>query len=104
MQDLGLLRWDQRLVRDGWRVEQTSNAYELVPNAAVPGDGRPANVPVIRGPRTGGQTGRPTQRIESSYFPQFTAAEIQTAQAALAQRRAVIEARLLGNKSALATA
>lgn len=36
MQALGLLRWDQRLVRAGWRAEQTSNAYELVPTAAAP--------------------------------------------------------------------
>jgi hypothetical protein len=43
-------------VRAGWRAEQTSNAYELVPAAA----------------------------------------EIQAAQAALAQRRAAVEARLLG--------
>jgi hypothetical protein len=36
MRGLGLLRWDQRLVRSGWRAEQTSNAYELVPSLAGP--------------------------------------------------------------------
>src|SRR5215213_8600076 len=53
MRDLGLLRWDQRLIRSGWRAEQTSNAYELVPAAAVPA----AVLPV---PRCGGQNGRET--------------------------------------------
>jgi hypothetical protein len=86
MRGLGLLRWDQRLVRAGWRAEQTSNAYELVLTSAPP-------VPV---PSSGGQAGRETRRILDSYCPQFTAAEIQVAQAALAQRRAAVEARLLG--------
>lgn len=36
----GLLRWQRRIVRNGWRAEQTSNAYELL----VPGD--PAPQPV----------------------------------------------------------
>jgi hypothetical protein len=85
MRGLGLLRWETRLVRVGWRAEQTSNAYELVPAAAPP----------VSVPRCGGQTGRETKRIESSYYPQFTTAEIQAAQAALAQRRAAIEGRLL---------
>jgi hypothetical protein len=35
LEGLGLLRWQRRLTRAGWRVEQTSCAYELVP------DGRP---------------------------------------------------------------
>ena len=26
MRDLGLLRWERRLVRNGWRCAQTSNA------------------------------------------------------------------------------
>jgi hypothetical protein len=54
MRHLGLLRWDQRLIRTGWRVEQTSNAYELVPAAA------PAVVLPV--PRCGGQNGRETQK------------------------------------------
>jgi hypothetical protein len=33
----GLLRWERRIVRNGWRAEQTSNAYELL----VPGDPEP---------------------------------------------------------------
>src|SRR3954471_21246668 len=36
MRELGLLRWQTRLVRNQWRAEQTSNAYELVPAAALP--------------------------------------------------------------------
>ena len=35
MRTLGLLQWDRRLVRNGWRTEQTSNAYELVPAAGT---------------------------------------------------------------------
>lgn len=48
MRALGLLRWTTRLVRAGWRTEQTSNAYELVPtaNAAV----------ILCGGHAGGQT------------------------------------------------
>jgi hypothetical protein len=34
---LGLLDWDRRLVRNGWRAEQTSNAYVLM----VPVEGGP---------------------------------------------------------------
>ena len=86
MRNLGLLRWETRLVRVGWRAEQTSNAYELVPTAAVP---------VVS---CGGQDGRETRKIDISHCPQFTVAEIQAAQAALAQRRAVVEGRLLRNK------
>jgi hypothetical protein len=39
LRGLGLLAWQRRLVRDaatGWRCEQTSSAYVLTPNAAVP--------------------------------------------------------------------
>src|SRR5215211_1578654 len=54
MRDLGLLRWDQRLIRSGWRAEQTSNAYELV-SAAVPAI-------VLPVPRCGRQSGRETQK------------------------------------------
>jgi hypothetical protein len=39
---LGLLDWDRRIVRNGWRAEQTSNAYVLI----VPGeDGGPPPTP-----------------------------------------------------------
>ena len=41
--DLGLLDWDRRLVRTGWRVEQTSNAYVLLLPGA--GEGRPPAEP-----------------------------------------------------------
>jgi hypothetical protein len=88
MRGLGLVRWTTRLVRAGWRAEQTSNAYELVPAIAAP----PA---AMLAPRCGGQAGRETRRIDISYCPEVTPAERQAAQAALAQRRAAIEARLL---------
>jgi hypothetical protein len=38
---LGLLDWDRRIVRNGWRTEQTSNAYVLL----VPCDGGPPPAP-----------------------------------------------------------
>jgi hypothetical protein len=33
LQEIGLVRWTRRLVRAGWRAEQASNAYELVPDS-----------------------------------------------------------------------
>jgi hypothetical protein len=80
------LWWDQRIARDGWAVRQASNAYELLT----------ATAPSEHALRSGGQSGRETRWIDISYCPQFIAAEIQAAQAALAQRRAVVESRLLG--------
>jgi hypothetical protein len=42
---LGLLDWDRRIVRTGWRAEQTSNAYVLI----VPGKQECANAhPALR--------------------------------------------------------
>jgi hypothetical protein len=54
MRDLGLLRWDQRLIRSGWRAEQTSNSYELVPTAVL--------ATMLPLPRCGGQNGRETPK------------------------------------------
>jgi hypothetical protein len=56
---LGLLAWQRRLVRAGWRTEQTSNAYELVP------DGRPVPPRPAR-PASGGQGVRETRLISIS--------------------------------------
>lgn len=52
LKTLGLLMWQQRIVRSGWRVAQTSNAYllTLCSNPAV---------------STGGQSGRGTGKRES---------------------------------------
>ena len=36
MHRLGLLSWQTRLVRSGWRAEQTSNAYELLTTTTPP--------------------------------------------------------------------
>jgi Helix-turn-helix domain len=52
MRRLGLLLWQTRLVRTGWRAEQTSNAYLLLTTAALP-----SSVPPC-----GGQNGRETLR------------------------------------------
>jgi len=83
MRDLGLLRWQMRLVRAGWRTEQSSNAYELVPTVAMPAV------------CCGGQTVRGTRRIEIVSMPPASPEAVAAAQEALARRRAVIEARLL---------
>jgi hypothetical protein len=87
MADLGLLRWQTRLVRAGWRVEQTSNAYELVPATENPAA------------CCGGQSVRETRSVDKStdHLPAAapSAAAIATAQAILAARRRAIEARLL---------
>jgi len=88
MRDLGLVRWTTRLVRADWRAEQTSNAYELMPSAAAPV------------PRCGGQSVRETLKVDISYCRQPSAAEVAAAQAALAQRRAAVEARLLTGRMA----
>ena len=42
---LGLLDWDRRLVRTGWRAEQTSNAYVLIVPGSRAGEGAPPPQP-----------------------------------------------------------
>jgi hypothetical protein len=90
MRSLGLLRWQPRLVRAQWRAEQTSNAYELVPSAALP-------VPRVAVP-CGGHAGRATERTEIPLV-HLSPKEVAEAQAALARRRTVVEERLLRNKA-----
>jgi hypothetical protein len=94
---LGLLRWQRRLVRrpGAWRSEQTSNAYELVPN------GRPITprAPAIQGVlrlRCGGQNGRESSfiRITEAPVPPPTLPPISDpGRDLLAARRSVMEAR-----------
>jgi hypothetical protein len=91
---LGLLRWQHRLVRAGWRSEQTSNAYVLMVTAANP-------APLS----SGGQKGRETKLIDksmsSSSLPLFSYDERVAGQAALAEvlrrRQGVVNA-MLANK------
>jgi len=100
---LGLLRWQTRLVRNGWRAEQTSNAYELVTTGANP--------PENRAPRCGGQNVRETCKKAFSSLQQpalnVSPAACQEAREALArvaaQRQAAVQAKLLG-KGGLAPA
>ena len=84
---LGLLRWQRRLVRTGWRAEQTSNAYELVPALGT--------APVLPRFSCDGQSVRETLKVDISYGQQASPAEVAAAQAILAQRRATMEGRLL---------
>ena len=91
---LGLVMWQRRIVRDGWRTSQTSNAYLLAPIAG-------AHPPEIRGPRCGGQIVRETVSvsfISTSASPQ----DVEAARNALAARRAAIEGRLLNKGRTLA--
>jgi len=93
MRDLGLLRWQTRLVRAGWRAEQTSNAYELVPALAAP--------PVLPRARCGGQNVRESQNVLiQPLLPLPSPEEAAAAQAALAQHRAAMEQRLLTGRLA----
>jgi hypothetical protein len=86
MRALGLIRWDRRIVRSGWRAEQTSNAYELLTMATEP-------EPLPRsGFRCDGQNARET-RFVLIQKPDF---EVREAQAALARARQRMEARMLG--------
>ena len=54
LRGLGLLAWQQRIIRDGWRVLQTSSAYVL--SIA----GTPPAAPIF----TGGQSGRETRQLD----------------------------------------
>jgi hypothetical protein len=93
---LGLLRWCNRLIRHagtGWRAEQTSTAYELVPAVAPPPR------PVFSRSRCGGQNGR---GIHSSMIQvgEPSPADRAAAAAALANRRREMEQRLLTGRQA----
>jgi hypothetical protein len=84
LRDLGLVRWTLRLVRAGWRIEQTSNQYELL-------------APTLQ-PRTGGQTGRETIFVKIkrvAAVEQEPAGDVAAARAALEARRRVVEGRML---------
>jgi hypothetical protein len=72
MRILGLLRWTMRLVRVGWRAEQTSNAYELVPAAAV--------LPVLPRSACGVHSGRETRRKNLSFCQQPSDPRVSAAQ------------------------
>lgn len=96
LRSCGLVVWVQRLVRDGWRAAQTSNAYRLTL-------GDPPKIPV---PRCGGQSDRETPKKD--LFPvgqppaTATPEERQKARAELtqiaAQREPSIKATLLANR------
>lgn len=98
---LGLVLWQRRIVRDGWRVAQTSNAYVLVPQATTE----------IRSICTGGQRVRQT-RIKSFVTAQHAVSDVppedrSAAHAALARVAAQRQAALcerLANKGRMAAA
>jgi hypothetical protein len=93
---LGLVIWQRRIVREGWAVRQVSNAYLLVPIKAQV-------APIFRAVRTGGQTGRQTLQLDISSVqqavPEVSERERREAREVMAQRQAVIQARLLNRGS-----
>jgi hypothetical protein len=99
LKTLGLVRWINRLVRDGWRDAQTSNAYLLAP-AEV------ANPPADRAPRCGGHSARQTRKGRDSSVQQavleMSEQERAGAREALARvaalRQAVLRERLLNKR------
>lgn len=86
---LGLVLWQRRIVRDGWRTSQTSNSYLLAVT-----ENPPPNRPVS----CGGQNGRQTPKVEIQSIQPATTHDVRDAIAALAQRRRVVEASLLTRK------
>jgi AraC-like DNA-binding protein len=72
MRGLGLVLWQRRIVRDGWRTSQTSNAYVLVPSTTT-------NLPAIQPRRCGGQSDRAIPKTDSSSMPVASMAEIAAA-------------------------
>jgi hypothetical protein len=88
---VGLVIWQCRLVRDGWRCAQTSSAYMLLTPAGNP--------PEFRAARCGGQNVRETKTLMNqglTYLPLMSDRDREAAKVALARRRAAVEARLLG--------
>lgn len=90
LQSLGFVTWARRLVRVGWRVAQTSNAYVL----AVPSKILPIARAICRSQAACPKT--PHQMVQEN----GTCADVGAARAALAARRAVVEDRLTRSKRA----
>jgi hypothetical protein len=90
---LGLLRWQRRIVRIGNVVEQTSNAYEL-----IPADPPPHAKPSEGHAATGTKPFDKSNGLLSFYLP--GTAETFEAQSALARIRARLEGKLLRDGSA----
>ncbi|MFL5287144.1 MAG: hypothetical protein ACJ8AW_40790 [Rhodopila sp.] len=84
---LGLLTWVRRLVRSsgtGWRAEQTSNAYVLLPSLASLNAPRPCDRQNVA------ETNSFDRSKEYSFVPVFSDDERAAALAALAERRRVV--------------
>jgi hypothetical protein len=97
LRDVGLIRWQNRLVRNGWRAEQTSNQYELLTTAPT----NPAPLPRrhsadFRVVSSDGHSAGEIRSIEIQR-PEPTSAEVREAQAALARRRIAFESQLRSN-------
>jgi hypothetical protein len=82
----GLAEWARRLVRDGWRTEQTSNAYVLTL-------GEP---PEIRAPRCAGKKAiSPLRRPALEASERVRCADLASLARIAAQRQVAINAGLL---------
>lgn len=96
LRDLGLVTWIRRLVRDGWRVEQTSNSYVLsVPSC----DAHSAGAVVLARFKKEAREEKPASAV-----PRFTGRVAREARDALvraregAARRAALEAKPRGSR------
>jgi hypothetical protein len=85
----GLVSWAKRIVRAGQRVVQTSNAYLLTLGAAPNFPADRCEVPSAR------QTLKDIDSSVQQSVPEVSERERREAQAAMAKRRAVVDARLL---------
>jgi hypothetical protein len=80
LREYGLVLWENRLVRNGWRAEQTSNAYQLVlPNGAQP--------PVFPVTACDGQSDRQPKYNNDSILRSRSPRELSTAREDEAGRR-----------------
>jgi hypothetical protein len=93
---LGLLSWHRRLVRIGWRVQQTSNAYLLMPRTVE----NPAPFLAVQKVKSSlGISAAACPPVSRDDQPPASATDMAAAQTALAARRAVMEARLVGRSA-----
>jgi hypothetical protein len=95
MHRCGLVSWQRRIVRLGGRVEQTSNAYELLPALAPCA---PANRCDMESPLGTGLIDESMRLSMQEVSPQAREEAREALARVAAQRQAVILARLLGKR------
>lgn len=95
LRGLGLVSWHQRIIRAGWRVQQTSNAYLLMPTTLP----NPGPFLAVQKKRSSLGISRPAcPPVAATEIPPASPVELAAARAALEARRMVMEARLRGGQ------